>query len=71
MNLTGCVTSSEHWVWRRMVFGLRNAPATFSRLVADVFEGLQQFFAAYLDDVWSLVHHGHNRSIIYNKSSTA
>lgn len=34
-----------------MAFGLRNAPATFSRLVTKVFKGLEEFCAAYLDDV--------------------
>ena len=34
-----------------MPFGLRNAPATFQRLVQKVLLGLNEFTAAYLDDI--------------------
>ncbi|PGH37146.1 MAG: hypothetical protein CRN43_22900, partial [Candidatus Nephrothrix sp. EaCA] len=34
-----------------MPFVLLNAPATFSRLVAKVFKGLEEFCEAYLDDI--------------------
>jgi hypothetical protein len=34
-----------------MAFGLRNAPATFSRLVSRLLLGLEDFSAAYLDDI--------------------
>jgi len=34
-----------------MAFGLRNAPATFSRLVSKLLHGLEDFAAAYLDDI--------------------
>ena len=34
-----------------MPFGLRNAPATFQRLVQKVLLGLDEFTAAYLDDI--------------------
>src|SRR6218665_2507361 len=50
-HFTGFVTSSGHWIWKRMASGLRNAPATFSRLVAKAFDGLEQFCEAYLEDV--------------------
>lgn len=52
-HFTGFMTSSGLWIRKKMAFGLRNAPATFSRLVAKVFEGLGQFCEAYmyLDDV--------------------
>jgi transposase InsO family protein len=49
--LTGFVTPHGHYQWRYMAFGLRNAPATFSRLVTKVFKGLENFCEAYLDDV--------------------
>ena len=34
-----------------MPFGLKNAPATFSRLVAKLLQGLEMFCSAYLDDI--------------------
>ena len=45
------VTPSGHFEWRYMPFGLRNAPATFSRLVNRLLKGLESFSGAYLDDV--------------------
>lgn len=36
-----------------MAFGLRNAPATFSRLVDRVFKGLEDHCEVYLDD-WTV-----------------
>jgi hypothetical protein len=44
------VTPFGHFQWKYMPFGLRNAPATFSRLVSKLFRGLESFSAAYLDD---------------------
>src|SRR6218665_2082876 len=49
--LTGFVTKQGHFQWRYLAFGLRNAPATFSRLENKVFKGLADFYEAYLDDV--------------------
>src|SRR6218665_2438544 len=46
VGLTGFVTSQGHHHWRFMPFGLRNAPATFSRLVTKVFKGLEEFCEA-------------------------
>lgn len=37
-----------------MAFGLRNAPATFSRFVTKVFKGLEDLCEPYLDDVMVL-----------------
>ena len=45
------VTPFWHFQWRFMPFGLRNAPATFSRLVSKLLTGLETFAVAYLDDV--------------------
>jgi len=45
------VTPFGHFQWRYMPFGLRNAPATFSRLVTKLLLGLESFCAAYLDDI--------------------
>ena len=45
-------------------FGLRNAPATFSRLVLKLLQGMDNYAGAYLDDIISFsgswkdhVHH--------------
>ena len=45
------VTPFGHFQWRYMPFGLRNAPATFQRLVWKVLHGLESFTGAYLDDI--------------------
>ena len=45
------VTPFGHFQWRHMPFGLRNAPATFSRLVSKLLLGLDSFCAVYLDDI--------------------
>lgn len=45
------VTSFGHFQWKYMPFGLRNAPATFQRLVKNVLAGLEDFTGAYLDDI--------------------
>jgi hypothetical protein len=37
--------------WKVMPFGLRNAPATFERLVKRVLSGLEAFTCSYLDDI--------------------
>lgn len=37
--------------WKVMPFGLRNAPATFERLVKRVLAGLEAFTCSYLDDI--------------------
>jgi len=49
--LTAFVTPHGQFQWRYMPFGLRNAPATFQRLVRRVLAGLETFTGAYLDDI--------------------
>lgn len=49
--ISAFVTPYGHFQWRYMPFGLRNAPATFSRLVSKLLMGLEEFCAAYLDDI--------------------
>jgi hypothetical protein len=49
--ISAFVTPTGHFQWRFLPFGLRNAPATFSRLVIKVLKGLEHFCGAYLDDV--------------------
>ena len=44
-------TPTGHFQWRYIPFGLRNAPATFSRLVTTLLKGLEYCSCAYLDDI--------------------
>ena len=37
--------------FNRMPFGLRNAPATFQRLMNTVLAGQEEYSAAYIDDI--------------------
>lgn len=49
--LSAFVTPFGHFQWKVMPFGLRNAPATFSRLVSKLLSGLEFCCTAYLDDI--------------------
>lgn len=49
--LTGFVTPFGQFSWKVMCFGLRNAPATFSRLVSKLLHGLDEFAAGFFDDI--------------------
>ena len=49
--ISAFVTPFGHFQWRYMPFGLRNAPATFSRIVTKLLLHLEAFCAAYLDDI--------------------
>ena len=49
--ISAFVTPHGQFQWRFMPFGLRNAPATFQRLMWKVLTGLEGFTCAYLDDV--------------------
>ena len=41
-----------HWEFRRLAFGLTNSPATYQRLMENVFSGLYlDFVQVYLDDI--------------------
>ncbi|CAM5094335.1 unnamed protein product [Natator depressus] len=51
-------------------FGLRNAPATFQRLVDGLLEGLGEYAVTYLDNVAIFRIPGQNTWNIYKKSST-
>ncbi|KAJ1130785.1 hypothetical protein NDU88_009132 [Pleurodeles waltl] len=44
-------TPEGHFQFKVMPFGMKNAPATFQRLVNRVLSGLESFSAAYLDDI--------------------
>ena len=45
------VTPFGHFAWKVMPFGLKNAPATFSRLVSKLLKNMDEYAAAYLDDI--------------------
>jgi len=49
--ISAFITPFGVFQWRYMLFGLRNAPATFSRLVRRLLLGMDGFCAAYLDDI--------------------
>jgi len=67
--ISAIVTPFGHYQWRYMPFGLRNAPATFSRIVAKLLRGLDDFSGAYLDDIinfsqcWE-AHANHLRTVL-------
>ncbi|KAJ1155279.1 hypothetical protein NDU88_008012 [Pleurodeles waltl] len=48
---TAFSTPDGHYQFTVMPFGLKNAPATFQRLVNQVLAGLESFSTAYLDDI--------------------
>ncbi|KAJ1134269.1 hypothetical protein NDU88_000722 [Pleurodeles waltl] len=48
---TAFSTIGGHYQFTVMPFGLKNAPATFQRLVNTVLQGLEAFSEAYLDDI--------------------
>ncbi len=48
---TAFSTSSGHWQYRTLPFGLHGAPATFQRLMDILLRPHQVYAAAYLDDV--------------------
>ena len=50
--LTAFVTPFGRFQWKYMAFGLRNAPATFQRLINRLLAGLEEFAGAYLVDIF-------------------
>ncbi|KAK4329210.1 hypothetical protein Pmani_000438 [Petrolisthes manimaculis] len=49
-KISACVTSEGLWQYRYMPFGLKNAPATFQRMMNQVTSGLEGT-QVYLDDL--------------------
>jgi hypothetical protein len=46
------IPGAKKWQWKRLAFGLCNAPATFTRLMQMVFTGmLWNTVIIYLDDI--------------------
>ena len=50
-DVTTFVSPYDKYQFRRMPFGLINAPATFQSLMNCVLEGCRLFSAAYIDDI--------------------
>ena len=51
IHKTAMVTHMGHYAWKFMPFGLRNAPATMSRVVEQLYEGYNRSICmVYLDD---------------------
>ncbi len=51
-KITAFSTSSGHFEWLKMRFGLKNSPMTFQRLINDGFAGiLGKHVFSYLDDI--------------------
>lgn len=50
-RFTGFVTQDGTYVWRRMPFGLSNAPAHFQRVVSSVVDKGDIQVVIYLDDI--------------------
>ena len=48
---TAFMTPLGKYQFCRMPFGLKNAPATFQRLVDQLFDGTSEYVAAYIDDI--------------------
>ena len=66
---TAFVTTGGKFEFTQRPFGLRNAPATFQRLVDVVLGGLEAFAAPYIDDIIIFSndceqHFGHIREVI-------
>ena len=49
--MTAFVTPHGLFQWKVMPFGLRNAPATFERVVKRILAGCEAFSGSYLDDI--------------------
>ena len=44
------------WSWKRMPFGLRNAPATFVKAIRKVLYPIREHSDAYIDDTYTISH---------------
>ena len=48
------ITHHGVWLWKRMPFGLQNAPATFVRLMHILLHPIRDSSDAYMDDAWTI-----------------
>ena len=48
---TGFAVQGGSYVWKRMPMGLKNSPATFQRMMDEVFSEWSEFCQAYIDDL--------------------
>ena len=69
--ISAFVTPFGPFLWRYMPFGLRNAPATFSRLVTKLLMVLDVFCAAYLDDIYTWEEHLSRLRIVLSRIRSA
>ena len=71
-NYTGFSTPDRHFEFSRILFGLKNAPATFQRVMGGRLEGLNgKICFAYLDDIvvfgYTLEEHNNNLMILFER----
>ena len=48
---TAFISPLVKFQFKRMPFGLKNAPSTFQKLVDDLFDGTSEFVVAYIDNI--------------------
>ena len=70
------IPGGQQWQWKRLAFGLCNAPATFTRLMQMVFNGLLwKFIIIYLDDIIchskTFEQQFENLEVVFNRLSVA
>ena len=67
-----CTFVTDHgvWQWKKMPFGLKNAPGTFVRLMRFLFHSIRDFSEAYIDDSYTFsscfnLHMTHLRQFLF------
>jgi transposase InsO family protein len=65
---TGFATMGEHYMYKRLPFGLHNAVSTWMRLANNLLTGLTDNVSVYLDDVicFSSGHHSKHYTVLRN-----
>ena len=67
--ISAFVTPFGHFQWKYMPSGLQNAPATFSKLVIKLLQGMETYSGTYLDNIISFsdtwkAHVRHLRAVL-------